>query len=64
MLSTMRHASRVAGLSLLFVGLFVAGRESAHGLGAFSEHWWCPIPLIVIVLGLLTLAAGRRTSIP
>ena len=41
-----------------------AGRESAHGLGAFSEQWWCPIPLLAIVLGLLTLAAGSRTSIP
>jgi hypothetical protein len=60
----MRRAGRVVGLSLLFLGLFWAGRESAHGLGAFSEQWWCPIPLLAIVLGLLTFAAGRRTSIP
>lgn len=27
------------------------GRERSHGLGAFSEHWWCPIPLVLIALG-------------
>ena len=64
MLTAMRRAGRVVGLSLLLLGLFWAGRESAHGLGAFSEQWWCPIPLLAIVLGLLTLAAGSRTSIP
>ena len=60
----MRRAGRVAGLTLLILGLFWTGRESTHGLAAFWEQWWCPIPLVAIALGLLTVAAVRRTSIP
>jgi hypothetical protein len=46
-----RRFAQVAGLILVLLGVFWAGRESTHGLGAFSEHWWCPIPLVLIVLG-------------
>jgi hypothetical protein len=47
---------------LLLVGIFWSGRESTHGFGAFWEHWWCPIPLVAIVVGLATtlLVARRR----
>ena len=34
------------------MGLFWTGRESTHGLAAFAEHRWCPIPLALILLGL------------
>jgi hypothetical protein len=59
----MRRIGRAAGAILLLVGVFWAGRESTHGLGAFWEHWWCPVPLALIVLGLAAvLAAWRRPA--
>lgn len=59
----MRRIGRAAGAILLLAGVFWAGRESTHGLGAFWEHWWCPVPLALIVLGLATiLAAWRRRA--
>jgi hypothetical protein len=51
----------LGGLSLL-LGIFWAGRESAHGLTAFWEQWWCPIPLALTLLGLAALIITRRTS--
>jgi len=44
----------------VLLGVFWAGRESGHGLAAFWEHWWCPIPLAVIVLGVTGLIAAHR----
>jgi hypothetical protein len=32
--------------------MFWSGRESSHGFGAFWEHWWCPIPIAAILVGL------------
>ena len=52
----MRRISLIVGAVLLLLGVFWAGRESTHGLGAFWEHWWCPIPLALIVVGLVGLA--------
>lgn len=52
----MRRISEVVGAVFLLLGVFWAGRVSAHGLGAFWEHWWCPIPLALIVVGLVGLA--------
>jgi hypothetical protein len=52
----MRRISLIVGAVLLLLGVFWAGRESTHGLGAFWEHWWCPIPLVLIVVGLAGLA--------
>lgn len=47
------------GVVLGVLGLFWTGRESSHGFGAFWEHWWCPLPLAAILLGVLLTAAGR-----
>jgi len=44
----MRRAGQLVGALLLLLGIFWAGRESSHGLSAFWEHWWCPMPLIEI----------------
>jgi hypothetical protein len=49
----------VLGALLLVLGVFWAGRESGHGLAAFWEHWWCPIPLVIIVLGIAGVLAAR-----
>jgi hypothetical protein len=43
----------VGGL-LVLVGIFWSGRESTHGLSALWEHWWCPIPLVAILVGVAT----------
>jgi len=61
---TMRRAGLIVGAVFLLLGVFWAGRESAHGLGAFWEHWWCPIPLALILMGLvgLAVALARRPS--
>jgi hypothetical protein len=61
----MRRISLVVGAVFLLVGVFWAGRESTHGLGAYWEHWWCPIPLALILVGLVGLAVTlvlRRPS--
>jgi hypothetical protein len=61
----MRRISQVVGAVFLLLGVFWAGRVSTHGLGAFWEHWWCPIPLALIVVGLVGLTVAlvpRRPS--
>lgn len=58
----MRRIGQVVGGLFLVLGIFWAGRESTHGLAAFWEHWWCPIPLALILLGLVTVITTRRTS--
>ena len=58
----MKRAAQVVGLVLLVLGVFWAGRESTHGLAAFFEHWWCPIPLVVIVLGMASMFTSERLS--
>jgi hypothetical protein len=57
----MTHATRVAGIVFLVLGLFWAGRESGHGIAAFWEHWWCPLPLVAILFGVSAVLAGRLT---
>jgi hypothetical protein len=54
----------VIGAVLMALGIFWAGRESDHGLSAFWEHWWCPIPLVMILLGLAAITAHRPTRGP
>ena len=58
----MRRSGPIAGAVVLLLGVFWAGRETAHGLTAFWDHWWCPIPLALILLGLAALAATLRPS--
>ena len=58
----MRRIVQVVGAVLLVFGIFWTGRESGHGLTAFWEHWWCPIPLVLILLGLAGVLAARRPS--
>jgi hypothetical protein len=58
----MRRTGQVAGAFLLLLGVFWAGRESDHGIAAFWEHWWCPIPLALILLGLAAVLFIRRPS--
>jgi hypothetical protein len=43
----------------MLLGVFWAGRESTHGLAAFWEQWWCPIPLAVIVIGVASVIAAQ-----
>jgi hypothetical protein len=58
----MRRIAQVVGGVLFLLGVFWAGRESTHGLTAFWEHWWCPIPLALILLGLAAVLVTRRLS--
>ena len=58
----MRRIGQVAGAILLLAGVFWAGRVSSHGLTAFWEHWWCPIPLALIVLGVAGVLVARRPA--
>jgi hypothetical protein len=53
-----RRVSLVVGPALIVLGFFWAGRESSHGLAAFWEHWWCPLPLAMIALGSASLLAA------
>jgi protein-S-isoprenylcysteine O-methyltransferase Ste14 len=61
-LATMRRIGQVVSAVFLLLGVFWAGRESDHGLTAFWEHWWCPIPLALILLGLAIVLVTRRPS--
>jgi hypothetical protein len=48
------------GVALVVLGAFWTGRESGHGsVSVFWEHWWCPLPLAIIVLGVASLIASR-----
>ena len=64
----MKRIVLVASAVVILVGVFWTGRESGHGLDALWEHWWCPMPLVAIVLGALVAVSaallGRRPSSP
>lgn len=60
--SVMRRIGQIAGGLFLVLCISWTDRESTHGLAAFWEHWWCPIPLALILLGLVTVITTRRTS--
>ena len=54
---------RTVAFFALVAGVFWFGRESTHGVRALWEHWWCPLPILMVVLGAATwLAAGRRSA--
>ena len=58
----MKRAGQALGALFLLLGVFWTGRESSHGLAALWEHWWCPIPLVVIVLGVASVFAAQRMN--
>ena len=58
----MRGVRRVLGGAFVVLGVFWAGRESGHGFTALWEHWWCPLPLVAIVLGATVVLADRLNS--
>jgi len=58
----MRRIGQAVGALFLLLGVFWAGRESTHGVAAFWEHWWCPIPLALIVLGVAAVLVARRPA--
>ena len=57
-----RRTARVVALLVLLLGVFWAGRESTHGITAFWEHWWCPIPIALAFLGAIGLLVRRSPS--
>jgi hypothetical protein len=58
----MRRIGQVVGALFLLLGIFWAGRVSSHGLTAFGDHWWCPIPLVLIALGGAAVLVTWRPS--
>ena len=58
----MGRTAQLVGSFLLLVGVFWSGRVSSHGVNAFSEHWWCPIPLALVAVGAAVWVVGRRSS--
>jgi len=56
----MKRVGFVIGAVLLVAGAFWTGRESSHGWGAFTEHWWCVLPLVIIVLGAASVVVTWR----
>ncbi|MGA3220058.1 MAG: hypothetical protein ABSE77_13440 [Acidimicrobiales bacterium] len=56
----MRRSGAVVGVVLVLLGVFWSGRESSHGLGALWEHWWCPVPLALVLVGAAIVVAVRR----
>jgi hypothetical protein len=52
-----RRIGQVVGGFFLVLGIFWTGRESTHGFSVFWERWWCPIPLVLTLLGLAALMA-------
>jgi hypothetical protein len=58
----MKRAGQALGGLFVLLGIFWAGRESGHGLAAFWEHWWCPTPLVAIVLGTAFVLALQRVN--
>jgi hypothetical protein len=58
----MRRVGYGFGILVFLIGIFWSGRESTHGFGAFWEHWWCPLPVVAIVVGLATGWLVARSS--
>jgi hypothetical protein len=57
-----RKVGLIVAAVAVVLGVFWAGRESTHGLGAFGDHWWCPIPLAMIAVGTAAVILVRRGS--
>ncbi|MBV8712567.1 MAG: hypothetical protein JOY56_12355 [Solirubrobacterales bacterium] len=58
----MRRLGYSVGALLVLTGMFWSGRESSHGFSALWEHWWCPIPIVAIALGIATAWLLARSS--
>ncbi len=58
----MRRIGYSVGALLVLTGMFWSGRESSRGFSALWEHWWCPIPIVAIVVGLTTAWLLVRSS--
>jgi hypothetical protein len=58
----MRRVGYAVGLFLVLAGMFWSGRESSHGFAALWEHWWCPIPIVAIAVGIATAWLVARSS--
>jgi hypothetical protein len=56
-----RRIGYTIGALLVLLGIFWSGRESTHGIGALFEHWWCPTPIVAVMLGLATAWLVART---
>ena len=48
------------GGALVLLGVLGTGFETSHGVGALYEHWWCTTPMVVIGLGIASVAAALR----
>lgn len=59
-----RSIGRAIAVLLIVLGVFWAGRESTHGLNAFWDHWWCPMPLVAVVLGVAGILAAQHLRRP
>jgi apolipoprotein N-acyltransferase len=57
-----RRIGYSVGALLVLAGMFWSGRESSHGFSALWEHWWCPIPIVAIAVGLATAWLLARSS--
>jgi len=57
-----KRVGLLLGAALVVLGAFWTGRESSHGLAALWEHWWCPIPLAAILLGVAAIVSANRTG--
>jgi hypothetical protein len=59
-----RRIGQDVAAAFVLLGIFWAGRESDHGFGAFWDHWWCPLPLVAVVLGVAGVLATRFVRRP
>lgn len=51
---------RLGRAALVLLGVFGVGFENSHGVHALYEHWWCVTPLVVIALGVTSVATARQ----
>ncbi len=54
----------MTGVVLVVLGLFWTGRESSHGIHALWEHWWCILPVVALVLGVVGVLLTRSRITP
>jgi hypothetical protein len=57
-----KRVGLMLGAAFVLLGVFGVGLESGNGIAALWEHWWCPTPLAVIVLGTAGMFTAYRTG--